>query len=113
MRLRLPNSSLLCRSWPTLAYLLLAFGVPGAAIPSLYHYVTAYPLLVVMFVAVYEIVILIGSFALKVWQRLESQWVERIAVWFDACVISMLLDTGIARSIREMNEWFQRNCLCL
>ena len=81
--------SLLSRVWPTIAYLLVAFGVPGTLIPSLYKYVVAHPWLTVMAVAVYEVIVLIGSFLLKIWQQLESRWVDRIADRFDAWVSSI------------------------
>src|SRR5438105_15118303 len=85
-----PTPSLFGRIWPTIAYVLLALGLPSALITYFYHDVIAHPWFTLLLVVTYEVVSFILSIAGKVWQKLESRWVDRIAEWLDTWVLGMV-----------------------
>jgi hypothetical protein len=76
-------SPFLARIWPMLLLVLAAFGVPAAAIPVFSHFITEHPLLALGIGLLYEVGVFILGFLGKVWQKVESRWVDRLADWLD------------------------------
>lgn len=86
-----PAPSPLLRRWlPATLTLLAALGVPAAAVSFFTQFVMDHPLLATVIGVLYEAIIFILSFLGKVWSRLESRWVDRIAEWFDHWMLSTL-----------------------
>jgi energy-coupling factor transporter ATP-binding protein EcfA2 len=59
---------------------LTTIGVPATIIAATTQEFVKNPLLWSMIVLLYEITLIILSFFTKVWQRVESEWVERVAI---------------------------------
>ncbi len=67
---------------PALLLLLVAaVGVPGAAAFTFAEQVTQHPWAALGLAFFYELLVLITSLVTKVWERLESEWVDAIAGW--------------------------------
>ena len=71
---------------PMLILLLTAVGVPTAAGLAFAEQVTQNPWKALGLALLYEVLVLILGFVTKVWQRLESQWVDAVAKWVDSKV---------------------------
>ncbi len=71
---------------------LLAVAVfpPLAAAISFAHAVTQNPGLTIILVLLYEIIIFMISIISKIWQKLESPWINQIANWLDTRVRSIV-----------------------
>src|SRR5260370_20541929 len=71
---------------------LLAVAVfpPLATAISFAHAVTQNPGLTIVLVLLYEIIIFIISIISKIWQKLESPWINQIANWLDIRVRSIV-----------------------
>jgi energy-coupling factor transporter ATP-binding protein EcfA2 len=72
--------------WPAIILLLMAVGVPTAAGLAFGQQVSQNPWAALGLALVYEIVVLAFGFVTKIWQKLESKWVDRIADELDAWV---------------------------
>src|SRR6266478_9090060 len=78
-----PSSPFLNRFWPALLALLTLVGIPAGAIALFHNFLVEHPLLAIGIGILYEVIVFVFGFIGKVWQRLESSWVERTATWFD------------------------------
>lgn len=72
--------------WPAIILLLMAVGVPTAAGLAFGQQISQNPWAALGLALVYEIVVLAFGFVTKIWQKLESKWVDRIADELDAWV---------------------------
>ena len=72
--------------WPAIILLLMAVGVPTAAGIAFGEQVAQNPWAALGLALLYEIVVLAFGFVTKIWQKLESKWVDRIADELDAWV---------------------------
>ena len=75
--------------WLVVLLLLAAVGVPTAAGIAFAEQVTQRPWLALGLALLYEVLVLLVGFATKVWQKLESRWVDRVADWLDAAVLNL------------------------
>jgi hypothetical protein len=66
-------------NWPVFVLLLMALGVPTAAGITFAEQVTQNPGKAFGLALLYELLVVITGFVFKVWQNLESRWVERAA----------------------------------
>lgn len=69
-----PTPPFLSCIWPTLIQVLVAIGLPMAAVA---YYITRYPLLAIFLL--YELSVFIVGFLGKVWGKLEDPLAEHIA----------------------------------
>jgi len=75
--------------WPAILLLLMAVGVPTAAGFTFAQQITHNPWPALGLASLYEIVVLAFGFVTKIWQKLESKWVDRIAEALDAWALEL------------------------
>lgn len=73
-------------NWPVFILLLMAVGVPTAAGITFAEQVTQNPWQALGLALLYESLVMITGFVFKVWQKLESRWVDRVADRVDEIV---------------------------
>src|SRR5712691_483841 len=66
------------------------FGPPTVATLAFTHAITQNPWLTAILVVLYEVIVFIVSIVGKVWQRLESPWIDQIAQWLDLRIRGIL-----------------------
>ncbi|MCA9976531.1 MAG: hypothetical protein KC413_12300 [Anaerolineales bacterium] len=71
-----PQSS---NRWQIVLLLLAAVGMPTAAIAFFTDQVMQNPWAALGLGLLYELLVLVIGFVTKVWQKLESRWVDRVA----------------------------------
>ncbi|MGH7452422.1 MAG: hypothetical protein ACRENG_13835, partial [bacterium] len=69
-----------------LGLLLAALGVPAFAVFFTKIWILQHPRLALGLALLYELFIWVFRFANKIWQRLQSRWVARVAKWLDTRV---------------------------
>ena len=74
---------------PLIILLLMALAVPTVAGVAFAEKITQDPGPWLVLAIVYEAVVIILGFVGKVWQKLESKWVDRVAEWIDAHLLSL------------------------
>ena len=74
---------------PLVILLLMALGVPTAAGVAFAEKITQDPGPWLLLAILYEILVIILGFVGKVWQKLESKWVDRVADWIDMHLLSL------------------------
>src|ERR1700730_13057059 len=87
----LPSPSPLLNRWlPRSIFILTALGIPATIVAVFTHFVIGHPLLATIIGVAYEVIVFILGFLGKIWQKLESRWVDRMAEWFDHWTLSVL-----------------------
>ena len=74
---------------PLLLLLLAAVGVPTAAGLAFADKVTQDPVRAFVLALIYEIAVIVFGFVAKIWQKLESRWVDRVANAVDSWALSL------------------------
>src|SRR4029077_8240619 len=70
--------------WPAIVLLVAtSVGVPGSLVALFKDNALQHPWITLLCVAVWELVVLIGSLVTDVWSKLRSRWVDRLADWVD------------------------------
>ena len=70
--------------WPAIVLLVAtSVGVPGSLVALFKDKALQHPWITLLCVAVWELVVLIGSLVTDVWSKLRSRWVDRLTDWAD------------------------------
>ena len=76
-----PPPSFYSRILPALVFVLAIIGIPAAALVAFFTLAMTHPLLFFGFLLLYELLALSLRFAIRVYQKVESQWVDRVSSW--------------------------------
>lgn len=76
------------KSW--LLILILPLMLAGPIAAGVLYEVTRKPARILLLTAIYEVLVVLGGFVIKIWDELQKRWIHRIADWIDTRVQSVL-----------------------